>query len=129
MSDVNCKAFIPEEVEAGLHLDLLNYLLTYNSKSQDYYYDIHCYTDGYCTIIEWVDRSYTKDIDYGQFTFVDCDHHILKEVVFPDNHIEYLEDDDEPTAIEEWLKENPGWELNSFGHWYYPDNTLGEKND
>ena len=39
--DYNSQAFTPEEVKKGLHLDLISYLLDYNSKADGYFNDIH----------------------------------------------------------------------------------------
>ena len=73
----NYMAFIPEEVEKGLHLDLIKTLLDINNKSEDHFNEIHITTDSYCTIVEWVyipiDRSYG-----GKFEFIDEDEYIEK---------------------------------------------------
>ena len=114
---MNRKAFVPEEVKKGLLKDLLDYLLNYNLKSKDYYNEIHITTDGYCTIVEWEDVPYDKGWG-GTFQYIDESHVVMKEVMFPDNHSEYLFDEEEQEAIDEWLKENPGWKQNEFGIWY-----------
>lgn len=116
MSDVNSAAFTPEEVKKGLHLDLIKYLLDYNSKSEKSYNDIHITTDGYCLIVEWTNLNYEYSSGCG-FRYVDEEHELLKEVVFPDNHTEYLFDDEEQEALDDWLKENPGWFKNDYGRW------------
>lgn len=116
--NVNSQAFTPEEVEAGAHLDLINALLKINKKSSDSSYnDIHITTDGYCTIVEWYHKL---EDDGAGFHFVGCDQVIFNEVRFPDEHTEYLpEDADE--AIAEWLKDNPGYIKNEWGHWVKED--------
>ena len=74
----NCMAFIPEEVDKGMVIDLINYLLDANKKSIDHFNEIHISTDSYCTIVEWIwkplDNSYG-----GEFQFVDEDEYITKD--------------------------------------------------
>ena len=55
---VNSVAFTPEEVEQNLHMDLITYLLSYNQKSKSSYFDIHITSDGFCTIVEFVNLTY-----------------------------------------------------------------------
>lgn len=114
---MNRQAFTPEEVAQGLLQDLLNYLLKYNYKCESGYYEIHITSDSFCTIVEWEDVPYDKSWG-GTFKYVDENHVVMKEVIFPDNHSEYLFDEEEQEAIDEWLKENPGWKRNEFGTWY-----------
>lgn len=117
MSEVNSVGFTPEEVKKGLHLDLINYLLDYNKKSEHHFNEIHITSDGYCLIVEWVNNNY-EYMAYNGFKYVDEDHRIFKRVEFPDNHSEYLDDDEENEAIEEWIKDNPGWEKDRYGMWH-----------
>ena len=82
MREYNYQAFTPEEVEQGLHLDLLNYLLDHNKKNETQYYDIHITSDGYCTIIEWTDVMY--DNKYGQegkFEYVPYNGQVMLELL------------------------------------------------
>ena len=117
--DYNRQSFTPEEVEKGLHLDLLNYLLDHNKKNETQYYDIHITTDGYCTIIEWADVNY--DEKYGQegkFEFVPSNGQVMLEFSFPDNHYEQSYNEEEyQERLQEWLKENPGWVKTHYGTW------------
>lgn len=118
--DKNSKAFTPEEVKKGLLNDLINYLLDYNKKSDDSYYDIHITTDGYCQIVEWIDVSYEYKEDYGKFEFVEPDQYIFREYIFPDNHSEYFETEDEYNEVlSRWLKKHKKerWVKNDFGRW------------
>ena len=42
----------------------------------------------------------------------------MTEYKFPDNHYEYLNDIDEyEERLNDWLEENPGWKLTSYGTW------------
>ena len=114
----NSQAFTPEEVKKGLLKDLLDYLLEHNRKNEEQYYDIHITTDGYCSIVEWTDVMYNQE--YGpdaKFQFVDTDEVVMKEVCFPDNHYEYLFEDEIDERFKEWLKDNPGWEKTTYGTW------------
>lgn len=104
--EYNKKAFTPEEVEKGLHLDLIKYLLNYNLNSEDYYEDIHITTDGYCTIVEWCDVCRDKEIPSGSFEFVGEDQYVLTEIRFPDNHHEYLFEGEIETVAKKWLEDN-----------------------
>jgi len=117
--EYNYQAFTPEEVKKGLHLDLLNYLLDHNRKNDTQYYDIHITTDGYCTIIEWVDVNYNHDYGTeGKFRFVPCDGVIMLERSFPDGHYDYFESDAEfNEKLDSWLKEHPGWVKGPYGNW------------
>jgi len=116
----NYQAFTPEEVEQGLFNDLLNYLLDHNKKNDKQYYDIHITTDGYCSIIEWTDVSYNSEYgDEGKFEFVDYDQVVMLEKEFPDNHTEMCwDEEDYKNRLDDWLKENPGWEKTEYGTWY-----------
>jgi hypothetical protein len=115
--DYNSQAFTPEEVKKGLHLDLINYLIDYNSKADGYFNDIHITTDGYCTLIEWVQESY-KEACTG-FEFVGCDEEVMKIVHFPDNSYGYASNEDEANdMIMLWIHENPDWKKDEYGHWY-----------
>ena len=113
----NSMAFTPEEVEKGQHLKLLKTLFELNADKEDASYnDIHIWTDGYCTIIDWVD--YNPDFGMGKFEFVPGDGVIMLERTFPDNHTELCYDEEEfNERLKDWLKENPGWEKTSYGTW------------
>ena len=118
MENYNSQAFTPEEVEKGLLQDLLNYLLDYNKKCESGYYDIHICSDGYCTIVEWVDINFNFRGEEGEFKYVPADGYILREFHFPDNHYEMFETEEEYNeALKDWLKDNPGWEKSEFGTW------------
>lgn len=116
--EYNYQAFTPEEVDKGLLQDLLNYLLKYNKKSEEQYYDIHITTDGYCSIVEWTDVSYQHDIEEGKFEFVPADSYVMIEKIFPDNHTELCySEEDYQERLKEFLEENPGWVKTHYGTW------------
>ena len=114
---INNIAFGPEQADAVK--DLLDYLLDYNSKQEyDDYYEIHITTDSYCTIVEFEKVPYSGEWG-GKFQYVEDDELVMKEYSFPDDHYEYFTSKEEyKEALDEWLKENPGWERGEFGRWY-----------
>lgn len=114
----NEEAFTPEDVEAGLLDDLIKHLLDHNAKSDRAYYDIHITSDGYCSIVQWVSVPYNDEHYNGEFVFKDEDEYIMKEVILPDNSIEYVFPGDEKETIKEWLENNPGWHKRD-GRWIY----------
>ena len=117
--EYNYQAFTPDEVEQGLHLDLVNYLLDHNKKNENQYYDIHITTDGYCIIIEWTDVSYDKHLGpEGKFEYVPGNGYVMIEKHFPDGHYDYFGSEEEfEEVLKDWLKENPGWVKTPYGTW------------
>lgn len=117
--EYNSQAFTPEEIKAGLLQDLLNYLLSYNQKCKSGYYDIHIWSDGYCTIVDWIDINFEFRGEEGEFEFVPSNGQVMLEYSFPDNHYEQFYNEEEyQERLQEWLKENPGWEKTEYGTWY-----------
>lgn len=116
----NSMAFVPEDVELGLHKELIDYLINYGQKSESHFNEVHITTDGYCLIVNWICRSYEESYG-GRFDFVDEDEEVLKEVDFPDGHFEYIERGRVQEAIDEWLKENKGYAKDRYGRWYKED--------
>lgn len=118
MADYNSQAFTPEEVKQGLLNDLLNYLLDYNKKCKDGYYDIHITTDGYCSIVEWTSIMYKFEGEEGKFEYVPADSYVMIEKIFPDNHTELCySEEDYQERLDDFLKENPGWVKTHYGTW------------
>ena len=117
---VNNVAFTPEEVKKGYLQDLLSYLTDYNKKSDDYYYDIHITSDGYCSIVEFIHVPYDNSLGgYGRFEYVDEDQIVVKEVILPDNSIVVAYNEEhEKELLDEFLKENPWYKKNECGRWY-----------
>lgn len=115
----NSRAFTPEEAKAGLMGDLLRYLLGHNAKSEDAWYDIHIWTDGYCQVVEWCNRRLKDGFgDPWGFEFVDDEHEVLKRVEFPDGHWEYMPDSEEGDAVADFLERHPGeYERDGYGGW------------
>ena len=112
---MNTQSFTPEQVKKGLMVGFLQQLIKLqteicnNNKSME----ILITTDGYCTIIEWDDCQ-----DGEHFKFIDSEHEIVKELRFPDNHCEYVFDEEnEKDVWDEWIKNNPGWVKTPYGNW------------
>lgn len=98
MRKYNEEAFTPDEVEKGLHIELLNTLLSINSKREsEVYYDIHITFDGYCTIIQW-DTVGVNDGDC--FRYIDENQVVMTEVMYPDNSYEYVFPEEADHALE-----------------------------
>lgn len=101
--EVNEEVFTSEEVEQGLHLELLNHLLSYNRIAEDYYYEIKITTDGLCTIVQWVEQSY-KDEESQGFQYVGYNQTVAEIVEFPDDTYGLAWDkDDAERQLEEWV--------------------------
>lgn len=104
----NSQSFTPEEVKKGLHLILLKALLELNTQLENSYNDIHIWTDGYCTIIEWCEVHSDGAFGDGQFEYVGENQAVLTRFEFPDHHEEYLYNKAEyEDRLKEWREENP----------------------
>lgn len=114
---MNSQAFTPEEIEQGLLKDLLDYLLEYNNKNKTGYYDIHITSDGYCSIVEWVDILYDLQGEESKFVLLKPDECVMKELSFPDNHCEMVYPEEADERLSEWHKEHPEWVKTSYGTW------------
>ena len=117
-SKINSVAFTPEEVKQNLHMGLIVYLLSFNQKSENSFFDIHITTDGLCTIVEFANITRGINDTLEGFVYMDEDHYLLKRVEFPDGHYDYLDDNEAEDVFNDWLKEHPGWEKDKFGRWY-----------
>lgn len=117
MNKYNSQAFTPKEIEKGVHSKFIKYLLEISAELEDSYLDIHITTDGYCTIVEWIDVANDAQLSKGAFEFVGSDEAIFKEVQFPDGTYEYVPSCEAEDRLNEWLKENPGWAKNTWGTW------------
>ena len=114
---MNSQGFTPKEVEKGLHLKLINTLLEINKEKENFYNQIMIDTDGYCLIVNWVERSYNGDFN-TRFELLEDDDVVMREVHFPDNHYEYLFPNDVDEILNAWLKEHPNYKQNQYGMWY-----------
>lgn len=114
---MNTQAFTPEEVEKGVMDKFLKHLLELSNELEDSHLDIHITTDGFCTIIEWLDVFDSYD-DSAKFVLLNSDEVIMKEVDFPDNHYEYMFAEEVEERLKEWHKEHPEWKKDDWGRWY-----------
>ena len=120
MRETSYMRFSLEEQKKGLHTKLINFLLEYNSTSEDSFVEILIKPAGYedTITVEWIQNDY-NDKDYeDHFKAVGADEHIMFEYEFPDGHFEWVESMEEgQERVEEWLKENSGWIKTSYGRW------------
>ena len=111
----DCNSMYFENLDEAI--SFIEHLHQISKNSNRVFNDIHTYIEESGVIVEWVQVPY--DHTYGgQFKYVDEDQYIMTEYRFPDNHYEYLNDVDEyKERLNDWLEENPGWELTSYGTW------------
>ena len=111
--------FSRKDQEKGLHLKFLNYLLEFNTESSDYFLEILIKTEDFDEVrIEWI-QNYYKSSDYEtHYKPVSSDQYVMMDYEFPDGHYEYVESYEQGNELlQEWLKENPGWEKTEYGRW------------
>ena len=113
--EYNSMAFTPEELEAGLLQNLLNYLFTYNKKSEKHYCDIHITTDSYCTIVEWDVVPYSHEWG-GEFKHVDFDEDVIHYVELPDGScVQSKSEEEDREIIEDYMRNNSDYKYD----WVY----------
>jgi hypothetical protein len=85
----------------------------------NHFNDIHTYEEETAIIVKWVQIPYDRDYG-GEYRYVDEDEDVMVEFRFPDNHYEhFLSRKEAAAALQEWLKENPGWLENEYGIWHH----------
>lgn len=116
----NSMYFTKQDVDKGLHLDLLKSLYKTSIESENDTLDIHTYTEDDAVIIEWCQHSIEFDDNLTNvFRYVDYDEVIMLEKSFPDGHYEYFNDEEEyQSRFEEWLKEHTTYKQDAYGRWY-----------
>ncbi len=112
--------FSKKDQEKGLHLKFLNYLLEFNRESDDHFVEILIKPED-CNFltIEWIENYYETEEEYStHYKPVSTDQYVMMEFEFPDGHYEYVESYEQGNELlQEWLKENPGWEKTEYGRW------------
>lgn len=110
--------FSKKDQEKGLHIKLLNTLLEFNSESSDYFLEILIKTEDFDEVrIEWIQNYYKSDYE-THYKPVSSDQYVMMDFEFPDGHYEYVESYEQGNELlQEWLKENPGWEKTEYGRW------------
>lgn len=118
--ETNYMTFSKKDQEKGLHLKFLNYLLEFNRESDDHYVEILIKPED-CNFltIEWIENYYETEEEYStHYKPVSTDQYVMMEFEFPDGHYEYVESYEQGNELlQEWLKENPGWEKTGYGRW------------
>jgi len=115
---MNSQYFSKEQVKAGELQKLLAFLMEEAYGAGNHYNDIHIRPeDCGAFVIEWEQVPWSHEFG-GQFVLLEEDQEIMTRYTFPDNHTElcYNKEDYEE-RLAEWLKENPGWEIEPFGKW------------
>jgi len=81
MEDYNRQYFSKADVESGLHLKLIKFLLD-NFESKEYRVDIHVYHDDCgAIVVEWARQLWDHIDEMGKFVFLAGDEEIVKEEV------------------------------------------------
>ena len=79
MEDYNRQYFSKTDVDNGLHLKLVKFLLD-NFESKEYRVDIHIYhEDCGAVMVEWIRQLWEHVDEMGKFTFLAGDEEIVKE--------------------------------------------------
>lgn len=79
MEDYNRQYFSKTDVEAGLHIKLIKFILE-NFESKEYRADLHVYhEDGGAIIVEWNRQLWNHIDEMGKFAFIGPDEHIEKD--------------------------------------------------
>ena len=118
--ETNYMTFSKKDQEKGLHLKFLNYLLEFNRQSDDHFVEILIKPEE-CNFltIEWIENYYETEDEYStHYKPVSTDQYVMMDYEFPDGHYEYVESYEQGNELlQEWLKENPGWEKTEYGRW------------
>ena len=115
---MNSQYFSKEQIKAGEMQKLLDFLMAEAYGAGDHYNDIHIKPeDCGAFVVEWAQVPWSHDWG-GQFVLLKEGQVIMTEYIFPDNHTELCYDEEDfNERLEEFLKENPGWEKTSYGTW------------
>lgn len=124
--ETNYMIFSKKDQEKGLHLKFLNYLLEFNKESDDHFVEILIKPEE-CNFltIEWIENYYETEDEYSiHYKPVSTDQYVMMDYEFPDGHYEYVESYEQGNELlQEWLKENPGWEKTEYGRWVNKEET------
>ena len=99
MRDFNKQYFSKNDVEAGLHIKFIEFLLN-NFESQEYRVDMHVYHEDCGAIcVEWIRTLWKYQDEMGKFAFVGEGQYVMQEVIMPDNSSEFAFNDDEAKEL------------------------------
>ena len=101
---MNSMYFTKEDVDAGLMVELINYLCKYSYHSGPgdlaHYNDIHIKpVDCEAFVVEWEQTPWSQEYG-GRFEFINEEQCICNKVIFPDHHYEYI-----PMTQQNWPTE------------------------
>ena len=115
---MNSQYFSKEQIEAGEMQKLLDFLMSEAYGAGDHYNDIHIKPeDCGAFVVEWVQVPWDHQFG-GHFELIEEDQVVMLERIFPDNHTELCYDEEDfNNRLKEFLEENPGWEMTSYGTW------------
>ena len=115
----NSEYFTKEQVEQGLHIKFIEFLLELDDYDRGGVHDIHMYKEEDAIIVEWCFKWYDKSIGNDRFEFLGEDDLVMTEVYLPDNSSVYVRNEDErKEVLEDWLKEHPTYKKDEWGRWY-----------
>lgn len=114
----NSMSFSAEDIENGLLDKLLKYFIEYNEKSNEVFMDVHMWTDGTTTVVDWFEHYYDDCCGDEKFEFVDDQHVVMRALELPDESTIYLFDEECDEYLNNWLKEHPTYKKNMYGRWY-----------
>lgn len=112
--DYNSMTFMKEDIDNGLHLKLIDFLINLRGKTWDSL-DIRVQSNAYCVTVDWCDKQ--SNDNFSGFQYLEEDDVIMREVRFPDGHYEYLLKEDINAALDAWKQSNPQWHMTSYGTW------------
>lgn len=108
--------FSRSDVEKGLLSQMIQVLRGQYEDKTAYSYPITIRFEDDFTILEWAEcyeRGCTAEI-------LDIDERVYKEIRLPDDsYVDIPAEVNETEYINDWLKDNPGWERTSYGSWTF----------
>lgn len=102
--------FTEEEVKAGNHIDLINFLMDQSYGKGNLYNDIRIKPeDSGAFIVQWAQLPWSHDYG-GRWVFLDEDEDVIVEIRMPDGTYQEVHRGDERLALEDWWEEHPDFE-------------------
>ncbi len=112
MSELNSMVFETVDQTTGFIKTLLSI------KDSEQICDINVYPEDVFFVVLWKQVPSEGSYD-GRFKFVNENQTIMTEYPLPDNtHIYFEKEEDYKEYLEDWLKKNPYYEKDEYGHWF-----------